>query len=244
MLSTKGISASAGGASKTIYPGTQSLKLNSVELKRFPFMEEEQGYFLILNLETQPIEDFEGFLIDPDDESLGRYLGRVGAVKFNKYFYKDGMIPHTTNKVYRDQEIMRAIKMLCAALGSSALEWFDGVDNQYSTIEEFIEGFNDSKVYENVFLNFTVAGREFERDSEFPGMDLFLPKLKKGNVAFESLSVTQSKLMPFDESMIERITPKAQASSTTSDGDIDMAGNQNFDLDEADISGAPEFEIP
>ena len=43
----------------TIQPGNHRLKINSIELKQWPFMKEKNAYHLILNVETEPIKDFD-----------------------------------------------------------------------------------------------------------------------------------------------------------------------------------------
>jgi hypothetical protein len=73
---------------KTIAPGNHVLKINSVELEDFRFI--EGAKHLILHVETAPIEGFEGFLLDKDDESKGRFEGQIGRVKASQYAYADG----------------------------------------------------------------------------------------------------------------------------------------------------------
>ena len=76
-LSTKDVkTGEAGGGLKTITPGQHKLKINSIELKRFSFMEQDQGYYFIMNVETEPIDGFEGFMIDVNDPSKGNYAGK------------------------------------------------------------------------------------------------------------------------------------------------------------------------
>ena len=91
MLSTKDVKTGGdGGTPKTITPGNHTLKVNNIELKQWSFMEKDNSYFVNLSVEPKPIEGFEGFFINPDDESLGRYEGQVGQVKSQRWFYKDG----------------------------------------------------------------------------------------------------------------------------------------------------------
>ena len=111
MLSTKDVkTAGEGGTPKTISPGNHTLKVNSVELKQFPFMESDNAYYLHMNVETEPMgEGFEGFWRDMDDESKGRYEGQVGQLKANRWYYKDGETKSGV-PVNRDTEILKFIK--------------------------------------------------------------------------------------------------------------------------------------
>jgi hypothetical protein len=233
-ISTKDIVAgSGGGMLKTIQPGTHLLKINNIELKRLPFMEAENGYYLILNVETKPIAGFEGFMIDKDDESKGRYDGQIGQIKTNKYFYKDGKTKGGT-VIERDKEILKQLKNIC--LASEDLKWFDSsAHNKYETIEEFIEGINKSKVFKDKFYNFCVAGKEFERKTGYTGYDLFFPKLTKGRYALELENAEPSKLLEFNEKEHwTKLEPKevkefGNDSSSSNDGDL--------------LDGAPEFQL-
>ena len=50
------------GMPKTITPGNNVLKINSIHLEDFSFI--EGAYHLMLNVETPAIDGFEGFQID------------------------------------------------------------------------------------------------------------------------------------------------------------------------------------
>jgi hypothetical protein len=199
MISTKDIASEStgGGLPKTIKPGINTLKINSVGLKRFPFMEADGGYYFVLNVETEPIENFEGFLINKDDESLGRYEGQVGEVKTNRYFYKDGQTKSGI-EVFRDEEILKQIRKI-SIVSTGNTKWLDSVDGKFETIEELVEDFNNSGVFKGLYYNFNVAGKEYERKNGYTGYDLYLPKLTRETVAFELKDVENSKLLPFNE---------------------------------------------
>ena len=65
-LSTKDVKTGGGGLPKTIAPGEHTLRINSIELTRFAFMEADNGYYLMINVETKPVEGFEGFFINKE----------------------------------------------------------------------------------------------------------------------------------------------------------------------------------
>ena len=88
-LSTTDLGKEGGsGLPKTISPGNNTVKVNSVHLDEFKFI--PGAYHLMLNVETKPIEGFEGFMIDKDDESKGHYAGQIGRVKAAQYAFADG----------------------------------------------------------------------------------------------------------------------------------------------------------
>lgn len=235
-LSTKDVKTGGGGLPKTIAPGEQILKINSVELKQFPFMQTDDGYYLILNVETKPIEGFEGFFIDKDDESLGRYEGQIGQIKTNRFYYKDGQTKSGI-EVSRDMEILKQIKNICIA--SDAMDWFDDADGKHDTIEEFVEAFNKSKVYEGKWYKFCVAGKEFERNNGYTGYDLFFPKLQRGTVAFEAEDAKISKVIAYNEAdMLQKLEPKEVKEFSEED-----AEETDFPEGGAELEGAPEFDL-
>lgn len=233
MLSTKDVKAGGeGGGSgqgKTIQPGNHKLKINSVELKQFPFMKEKNAYHLIMNVETEPIKDFEGFFIDPNDESKGRYAGQVGIVKTNRYYYADGTTKGGT-PVYRDPEILKALKSLCNYLDMN--DWFLSVDNKYETIEEFVEAFNNDAPFAGKFAEWCVAGKEYYRNNGYIGYDMYIPK-PKGTlvpIAFKA----KDKVITYSEAAhLVKAEPKEVNS---------FGGGDDFDSS-SDISGSSEFEL-
>ena len=234
-LSTKDVKTDGGGVPKTITPGTHTLKINSVVLKRFPFMEADNGYYFIINVETKPIEGFDGFFINKDDESLGRYAGQIGEVKTNRYYYKDGSTKSGII-INRDMELLKQLKNLCMA--TESMKWFDAADEKYDTIEAFIDAFNEAAPFKDKFMNFTVAGKEFERKNGYIGYDLFTPKLTRGTVAIEPEDTAISKLIPFNE---EKMWEKYQKKAVESFGDDTMTATDIPSVGE--FKDAPDFEL-
>jgi hypothetical protein len=232
MISTKDVGGdnTGGGLSKTITPGEHLLKINNVKLVRFPFMETDKGYYLALEVETKPIEGFEGFLKDFNDESKGRYDGQVGEVKTNRYFYKDGTTPSGI-VITRDTEIVKAIRKICFA--ADRYDWFDTADGKHNTIEEFIEAFNQSDVCKDKFFKMCVAGKEYEKKNGYTAFDLYFPKLSgKDVVNIEIEDAKKSRLISYDASNhIIKLEPK-EVSSFDEDVNesLDIKDNNDFDL--------------
>lgn len=228
-LKTKEIAEKKGGSiAKVIFPGQHKVKLNSLELKRFNFMESEGGYYLIMNVETAPIGgDFEGFFLDPNDESKGRYAGQVGQVKTNKYFYKDNTLPSGVT-INRDEEIIKQIKNLCVE--ADCLNWLVSVDGKFNTIEELVDGFNNDKPFGDKYFNMTIGGKEYLNKQNHYNYDLFLPKYKKGFTLYESADAKNSKLLPYSET--EHVQ---KAENTTVEG---------FSSGNDVLNGLPTNEVP
>lgn len=192
-LGTKNLQTSS--VSKTLLPGNSVCKINSINLEEFKF--KQGAYQLILNLESSPIteQNFEGFFIDKEDESQGRYLGQVGRVRAHKYPYSDFV---TTNgdQISRDQEIMKFVKRVCEATG--CIKWFEEADDKFDTIEQFIEAFNTDAPFKDKYLAFCLNGKEYKNKAGYTNYDLFLPKFSKEGVAFEPVDAKISKLIKFD----------------------------------------------
>ena len=240
-LSTKDVQT-GGGIPKTISPGEHVLKINNVGLSRpsFERIQQEEGYYVVLNVETKPIPDFEGFFIDKENESLGKYEGQVGEVKTSKFYYKDGETKSGV-KITRDLEILKQIKNICIA--TDTVDWFDAADGKYPTIEAFVDGFNKEKPYANKYLKFCVAGKEFSRNNGYIGHDMFLPKLTRGVFAFEAEDAAQSKLMQYNASEHLEKLQQTQVSSFEAGADEPAVAGVDDDFPVDPAEEAPEFDL-
>src|SRR5688572_1189717 len=191
----KSLEKGSGGLPKTIQPGNCSAKINRVELEKFPF--KEGAEHLILHLETtKPADDFEGFMIDKDNADLGRHDGQVGKVKASRWAFKDDTTKGGV-QISKDREVMKFLLSLCTELG--ILKWFHAQDNKFETISDFVEAFNKQRPFENIFMNWCIAGREYKGKNNYTNYDLYLPKSTKSGKPFESedIEVEQSKLLKF-----------------------------------------------
>jgi hypothetical protein len=194
-LSTKDVKT-GGGLPKIIEPGNQVVKINAIKLDQQPFMVNDNGYQIILDVETKPIENFEGFLTNPDDPTSPRYEGQIGSVKTSRFYYKDGQTK-TGIAVSRDIDILKQLKFICLATDNNT--WWEAADGKFDTIEEFVEAFNKEKPFAGKFLNMCIAGKEYANKAGYISHDLFLPKFVKGRVLFEAETATPSKVVTFNE---------------------------------------------
>jgi len=235
-LSTKDVVTGGGGdfTSKMIEPGNVKARIYNVELEQPSFLEKDDGYFLVLHLETEkPTDDFVGFNTVFGDESSPLHDGQIGKVKANRWAYKDGETKSGI-EIKRDAEIMKFMKGLCEELDCMA--WWNKVDNKYETIEDFIAAFNADAKYQDTWLNWCVGGRQYTKQNGYKGWDLHLPKFSRMGVPFESLTVVKKRLLPFDVADHTEITepkPVDEFGGSSDDGGDDLPP----------MADAPEFEL-
>ena len=192
-LSTKDLVSEGGsGTPKTIGPGNHTLKINSITLEDFQFI--DGAKHLMLHTETEPIEGFEGFFIDKDNESKGHYLGQIGRVKASQYAYANGETKSGI-KIQRDRSLMMFLANLSKSYGITG--WFEEQDNKFNTIEEFVKNFSNNAPIKDVYLDFCVAGKEYENKAGYTAYDLWLPKAENNKYAYGDLD--SERILKYDE---------------------------------------------
>lgn len=204
MLNTKNVlnEKETNNVSKVLLPGNCKFVIHSVELGTVPY--DSSAYTFSLNVESEKIEGLEGFYIDKNDPSKGRFEGQVGKIKLNKYAYKS-TTTKTGIEINRDLEILRAIRNICKE--TDCINWFEAQDNQHDTIESFVEQFNNDKPFANKWLIGCVAGREYLNAKKYKNYDLYFPKVDKGFVAFQNADSEDLRVATFNSSEhIERLT--------------------------------------
>ena len=178
-LSTTDLGSAGSGLPKTITPGNHVLKINSIELEDFKFI--PGAFHLMMHVETAPIEGFEGFMIDKDDESKGRYQGQIGRVKASQYAFADGETK-TGIKIQRDRSILIFLRTLAHTLQLDS--WFVEQDGKHETIEDFVKEFSKTADFREKYLEFCVAGKEYEGKTGYTNYDMWLPKAEGKKYAF------------------------------------------------------------
>lgn len=210
-ISTKKITSTPAFVSKTIEPGNTTAKILNVYLEEFTFS--PGAYNMILSIVGQDRgADFDGFFIDPNDHSKGKHKGQVGRVKAGEYAFADG----TTKSgivIKRDDEILKFINFICKEIDSS---WLEEQDGKHETIESLVKAFDNEKPFNNIWMNFCIAGKEYLNKEGYTKYDLFLPRYSKGKVAFEVCDKANSKLMKFNE---EEHIKKSKAKEVKSFGE-------------------------
>lgn len=192
-LSTEDLGTGGSGLPKTISPGNKVLKINNVELEEFKFI--DNAYHLILHVETEPIEGFEGFALDKDNPDKGHFAGQIGRVKASQYAYADGETK-TGIKIQRDRSILIFLQNLCKTMGIN--DWMQAQHNKHNTIEDFVDAFNQTAPIKDKYLEFCIAGKEYVGKTGYTNYDMWLPKAEKGKYAFGE--VEEGKVIRYDES--------------------------------------------
>jgi hypothetical protein len=203
-LSTKNIKTGESKLNKAITPGNTVGKIYDLALK--PGYNPE-SYYLVLMVETEPIENFEGFFIDPSNQSKGRHQGQVGRIRSSQYAYETKVLP-SGNKVDRDDNILKFLKTI--AICQNTIDALDEVNAD--TIEEFVE--NAKRVVCNdTYLNFCVGGKAYTNKEGYVAYDCFLPKMDNKKYA---ISNSQDTVLTFNESKHIVGEVKKQAESVES----------------------------
>lgn len=216
--------ASGSGLPKTIAPGNHILKINSIELEDFRFL--EGAKHLILHVETEPIEGFEGFMIDKEHPELGHYKGQIGRVKASQYAYVDGETK-SGQKIQRDRSIMIFLQNLCKTLGIN--DWFIAQDNLHDTIEDMINAFNKTAPFKDVYLEFCVAGKEYVGKTGYTNYDMYLPKGEKNKYAYGEKDA--GKVLTYNESThLKKVETTEVKNFGDDNGDFNVPSKSSSDF--------------
>jgi hypothetical protein len=225
-LSTKDLvnENSGGGMAKTIAPGNHTLKINSIVLEDFQFI--DGAKHLVLNVETEPIDGFEGFLIDKDDESKGKYKGQIGRVKASQYAFADGQTKSGI-KIQRDRSLMMFLANLSKATG--IMKWFEEQDNKFNTIEDFVKNFSNNAPLKDKYLDFCVAGKEYENKSGYTAYDMWLPKAENNKYAYGEEG--SDRILKYDEAKyLKKLEVKPVDNFGDDDDDFPTPGKTSSDF--------------
>lgn len=224
-IGTKDVGTGGSGIPKTISPGNHKLKLNSLIGEDFKFI--PGGISLILNLETEPLEGFEGFMLDKENPDAGHYKGQIGRVKSGQYAFADG-VTKSGVQISRDNSILVFIKSLCTTL--DIVNWFDAQDNKHNTIEEFITAFDKTAPYQDKYLDFCIAGKEYEGKTGYTNYDLYLPKSSRDGFAYAKLG--SGKQLLYSEALhLKKLEAKKVEAFGEDDFEVSTKVGSDFDLD-------------
>lgn len=203
MISTKNVGGS-GFTPKTLQPGSQTIKVNSVSLGTVPFS--ATGFTIDLQCEGPDLgETFEGFWIDKDNQAKGKHKGQVGRVRSSRYVYEDANV--NGKEIKRDDNIVRFLNNLADVTG--CMDWMEKMDGKFETIEEFVKAFNNDAPFKDVYFNVVLGGKEYENSQGYTNFDLFIPKFTRDGVPMEEVGKENSRLIAYnEEEHIIRKTPK------------------------------------
>jgi hypothetical protein len=223
-LSTTDLPEGGGGLPKTIAPGNHTVRINNVYLDDFKFI--PGAKHLMLNVETKPIEGFEGFMIDKDDESKGHYEGQIGRLKASQYAFADGKTKSGV-EIFRDKSLMIFLKNFNMTLGT--YDWFLAQDDKHDTIEDFIEAFNNDAPFKDIFLDICIAGKEYEGKLGYINHDLWIAKGSKSDYAYTEEG---GNVMKYSETEhLKKMEVKSVTAFDADDFSVPPRASSDFSLD-------------
>ena len=220
MFSTKNVSANR--VSPVIGPGNHKVKINSLSFDPTPY--DPQAFNITLNVETEPVGgEFQGFLVDADNQNGPRYQGQVGRVRMSPYPYKDATLP-TGRKIVAADEMVKAIAFLADVTGKR-----DEVDMiEANSLEQFANACK--QIFRNTeYINACIGGREWENNDGYVNVDLHLPRLSKAGLPLEAVGSTAGRLLTFNYDEHVRKLVKKEATATS--GFEPTSGNSGDDFD-------------
>lgn len=164
-------SATKRGISKIIEAGNHVVKINGISLFQTPKMKEENGYFLRLEIETEPIEDenFEGLPIVKDDPSKGKHKGQIGTIDVSQWGYR--WRTKNGKELNRDQMIVNDINLVCDSVES---DWMPKHDGKFETIEQLVNTLNKDKPFKDKWIYVCIGGNGYMSKEGYPRYSLFL----------------------------------------------------------------------
>lgn len=210
---------------KELEPGTHVCTINSISYRKNNF--DEEGLHVTLNLEGPEITDegFEGFNIDNNDPSKGKYKGAVGKVDLQKYAYnsKDGTSKSGRKfSINRDLSIQSALNNLAKALGKDREVMEGEVEDIVAVIKKASDVLSGSKI------RIVIAGKEYESKG-YIHYNLYLPKFVKGKDIYQAVDKNPELLQEFDENTMVTKLAKTSATQQPKPTTID-----DFDVSSAD----------
>jgi hypothetical protein len=217
---------SSSGTSKVIQPGNVVARIVDIKLDVPPY--DSSSYNIMLNLETAPIleEGFEGLPIDKDVPELGNYKGQVARVQTQQYAYND-----YTNKegktLKKEDAMFKWIWNFAKEIGAS--KHLIENDIQADSIEDYLEAAKKYLIDPERYINFCIAGSEYENKAGYTQYRLFLPKMEKGKMPYELVADGEkpSKLITFSEA----VHIKKKKVSESVDSFTGRDSNNDLDLD-------------
>lgn len=227
MLNTKDMQVGSGKARPVLGPGNHEIKINKITYDVTPY--DKDAHNIMLHVETKPLGgEFEGFLIDQNNPSLGRYEGQVGRIRMTPYPYKNATLP-SGREINKDQEVLKSMIFL-----GEVLEMRDDLDSiEAETIEDFVNQCNSlftSNEKGSKFINSCLASREWENKEGYVNNDLYIPRISKDGVGLEKTDVENSRLLKFDASVHVRPVVKKDNANQSFEPKQNGSTGSDFEL--------------
>ena len=216
---------------KNITPGNHVVKINGFKIKD-GYQKEE--LIVILDVETKPIEGFEGFLIDKDKPELGRHEGQTGQVKmqqfaFNNKEYIDGKWQASSKNTEKDptylldERVKRALNRLFLEAGKKLSDIGDNFENW----NKLFDALNKKNPFKDMWFEMTIGANEYFNKDNYKQYDLFLcPNvmgkngIEKTNIRLEQNTLVES--VKYDANNPKHFKPAKEKIMTDENGDIKL----------------------
>ena len=217
-----------GGGYKGLNPGNYKAKVHRFELWDQPFAPEEKGLYLVMKMESaKPSPDFEGYPVDENNPDGPKYEGLIGNVRTSAYAFKDGFNAKKNVAVVRDTAILEELLRLCTEF--DCVQWFKDAHGKYDTIHEWVDAFNETAPFKDKYLEFCIAGKEYEGKTGYTNYDMWLPKGSKDGYAYAAKG---SKVVPYNEAdHLKKLEVKPVVGFGDDDLDIPTRSSSDFSLD-------------
>jgi len=205
MLSTKDMATGSGKVRPIMNAGNNLVKINSITMDQTPW--DKEAFNITLHVETEDQgSDFDGFLIDRNNESAGRYKGQIARVRVSPFPYKDTTLP-SGREISMEKEILKTMIFVSEVLGKR--KELDSVEA--TTIEQFMESCN-GLFSGSDYVNVCLASRQWENKEGYTQDDLYLPKLSREGVPMEAVGTEPSRLLVFNKATHVRV-PEGKTST-------------------------------
>lgn len=191
MLSTKDMATGSGKLRPIMGAGNNLVKINSITMDKTPW--DDQAFNVTLHVETEDQgSDFEGFLIDRNNEAAGRYKGQIARVRVSPFPYKDATLA-SGREISMEKEILKTMIFISEVLNKR--KDLDSIEA--TTMDQFIDSCN-TLFSNSEFFNVCLASRQWENKEGYTQDDLYLPKLSRAGVPMEAVGAEPSRLIRFN----------------------------------------------
>jgi hypothetical protein len=174
-----------GSGPKVLNPGTHYVRIVDVQLERPAYAKEgENPYNVIVTIEgVDEGDSFDGFLVDKNNPSMGKYRGKIAAIRSKRFAFSD--YEYNGKEITRDSQIFNWINNLASQWG--VLSDMNKANVSGDTIEEYVENARRYIINPEIWGYVTFGGEEYFKEGyDKPNYRSFFP-----NIDFKS------KLYPF-----------------------------------------------
>jgi hypothetical protein len=109
------------------------------------------------------------------------------------------------------------------------MSWFEEQDNKFNTIEDFVRNFSDNAPLKDKYLDFCVAGKEYENKSGYTAYDMWLPKAENNKYAYGNEG--SDRILSYDEAKhLKKLEVKPVDNFGDDDDDFPTPGKTSSDF--------------